>query len=97
MASCVLLASYTDQGIRNIKDTTKRADAFRALAKHMGAHVKDIYWTLGAYDLVAIIEAADEVVITALSLALAKSGNVRTQTLKAYGQAEMDGILAKVI
>jgi uncharacterized protein with GYD domain len=97
MATCILLASYTDQGVRNIKDTTKRADAFRALAKHMGAQVKDIYWTLGAYDIVAIVEAADESVITALGLALAKSGNVRLQTLKAFAQAEMDAILGKVI
>ncbi len=97
MAAYVVLASFTDQGVRNIKDTTKRADAFRDLAKSMGASLKDIYWTLGKFDIVAILDAPDDTVATALGLALGKSGNVRTQTLKAFSKAEMDAILGKVI
>jgi len=97
MTTFIVLGSFTDQGVRNVKDTCKRADAFKALAKHMGASVKDIHWTLGQYDIVATIEAPDETVITALGLALGKSGNVRTQTLRAFSQADMDGILSKVI
>ena len=96
MATYIVLGSFTDQGIRNVKDTTKRADAFKKLAKSMGASVKDIYWTLGQYDIVSILEAPDEKAVTALGLALGKSGNVRTQTLRAFPQAEMDAILAKV-
>jgi uncharacterized protein with GYD domain len=96
MATYIMLASFTDQGIRNIKDTTKRADAFKKLAKSMGASVKEIYWTLGQYDIVVVIEVQDDAVITALGLAVAKSGNVRTQTLRAFSQANMDAILSKV-
>lgn len=97
MATYIMLASFTDQGIRNVKDTTRRADAFKELAKGSGATVKDIYWTLGQYDIVAIADAPDDTVMTALGLALGKSGNVRTQTLRAFTQADMNGILAKVV
>ena len=96
MATYILLASFTEQGIRNVKDTTKRADAFRDLAKGSGASLKEIYWTLGQYDIVAIVEAPDETAMTGLGLALGKSGNVRTQTLRAFSQADMNGILAKL-
>jgi uncharacterized protein with GYD domain len=97
MANYILLASFTEQGIRNVKDTIKRADAFKDLAKVAGVTVKDIYWTLGQYDIVAIADAPDEMAMTALGLALGKSGNVRTQTLRAFSQADMTAILAKVV
>jgi uncharacterized protein with GYD domain len=97
MATYIMLASFTDQGIRNVKDTTKRADAFKELAKGSGATIKDIYWTLGQYDVVAIAESPDDVTMTALGLALGKSGNVRTQTLRAFSQSDMSAILAKVV
>jgi uncharacterized protein with GYD domain len=96
MATYILLANFTDQGVRNIKDTTKRADAFKKLAKFMGATVKDLYWTLGQFDIVAVVDVPDDTAITALGLALGKSGNVRTQTLRAFSQANMDAILSKV-
>jgi uncharacterized protein with GYD domain len=96
MATYIVLANFTDQGIRNIKDTTKRADAFKELARSVGVTVKDTYWTLGQYDLVAIVDAPDELVATGLGLALGKSGNVRTQTLRAFSQGDMDAILSKV-
>jgi uncharacterized protein with GYD domain len=97
MATYIMLASFTEQGIRNVKDTTKRADAFKELAKGSGASIKDIYWTLGQYDIVAVADAPDEMTMTALGLALGKSGNVRTQTLRAFSQADMTAILAKVV
>ena len=96
MATYIMLANFTDQGIRNIKDTTKRADAFRELAKFLGATVKDMYWTIGQYDIVAVVDAADDAVIAALGLSLGKSGNVRTQTLRAFSGADMNAILGKV-
>ena len=96
MATYILLASFTEQGIRNVKDTTKRADAFRDLAKGSGASLKEIYWTLGQYDIIAIVEAPDETAMTGLGLAPGKSGNVRTQTLRAFSQADMNGILAEL-
>jgi len=96
MATYVVLGNFTDQGIRNIKDTTKRADAFKELAKASGATVKEIYWTLGQYDIVSTVEAPDDMVVTALGLTLGKSGNVRTQTLRAFTPTDMVSILGKV-
>ena len=96
MAMYVVLANFTDQGVRNVKDSIKRAEAFKELAKSSGATVKDLYWTLGQYDIVATVDAPDDMAITALGLTLAKAGNVRTQTLRAFSQAEMGSILSKV-
>jgi uncharacterized protein with GYD domain len=91
-----MLANFTEQGIRNVKDTVKRAEAFKEAAKGAGVTVKDLYWTLGQYDVVATAEAQDEMAITALGLSLAKAGNVRTQTLRAFAVKEMTEILGKV-
>jgi hypothetical protein len=66
MATYILLASFTDQGIRKVKDSPKRADAFKDMAKKCGATVKDVFWTLGEYDIVAVVEAPDDTSITAL-------------------------------
>lgn len=96
MATYIMLASFTDQGIRDVKDTTKRADAFKELAQASGVTVKDIYWTLGQYDIVAIADASDDMAMTAVGLALGKSGNVRTQTMRAFSQPDMNAILARV-
>jgi uncharacterized protein with GYD domain len=96
MATYIVLANYTDQGIRSVKDTLKRAEAFKETARKFGVNIKDIYWTLGRHDIVAIGEGADDASVTALSLALSSGGNVRTQTLRAFGTGEMKHILDKI-
>ncbi|MDQ2916276.1 MAG: GYD domain-containing protein [Pseudomonadota bacterium] len=96
MATYIVLSSFTDQGIRTVKDTTKRADAVRELARKMGIETKSLYWTVGKYDVVATFEAPDDAAMTALSLALSSSGNVRTQTMRAFSKDEMGGILSKL-
>jgi uncharacterized protein with GYD domain len=96
MATYIILSSFTDQGVRNAKDTTKRADAVSEQAKKFGVTTKEIFWTLGSYDVVAIFEAPDDASITALGLAIGAGGNVRTQTLRAFSKEEMNGILAKL-
>jgi uncharacterized protein with GYD domain len=96
MATYIMLANFTDQGIRGIKDTVRRAEAFTEQAKAGGVTVKDIYWALGQYDIVSVIEASDDMAVTALGLTLAKSGNIRTQTLRAFSKADMATILGKV-
>jgi uncharacterized protein with GYD domain len=96
MANYIALLQFTDQGIRTVKDTTKRATAAGELASKMGAKIADVFWTLGAYDLVLVIEAPDDETMTALALKLASLGNVKTQTLRAYRAKEMDAILKKV-
>lgn len=97
MALYIVLASFTEQGIRNVKDTPKRADAFKSMAKKAGATVKDMFWTLGQYDVVAIVEAPDELSMTALGLSTGALGNVRTQTLRAFTAADMTTILGKMV
>jgi uncharacterized protein with GYD domain len=96
MATYIVLGNFTDQGIRSVKDTTKRAEAFKERAKSLGAAVKDVYWTLGQYDIAAIVEAPDDASVTALGLTLGKLGNVRTQTLRAFSRTDMNAILGKV-
>lgn len=65
MATFVVLAGFTDQGIRNVKETISRAEAFKQMAKTSGITVKDLYWTLGQYDVVAVCEAPDDETATA--------------------------------
>ncbi len=96
MGTYIALASFTDQGIRSVKDTIKRADAVKEAAKKFGASMTQIYWTLGKYDLVVTIEAPDDESATAFALAIAGTGNVRMQTLRAFTRDEMGGILAKM-
>jgi uncharacterized protein with GYD domain len=96
MAYYVLLSNFTDQGIKSIKDTEKRAEAFKAKARERGVKVHQLLWTLGQHDVVAIAEADDDTSATALALSLASLGNIRTQTLRAFDSADMQKILAKM-
>lgn len=96
MATYIVLASFTDQGIRSVKDTTKRADGVKELAKRFGAEMREIYWTLGQYDVVALVEAPDDDAATAFGLAIGSAGNVRTQTLRAFSRDEMTTILGRL-
>ena len=96
MATYIVLANFTDQGIRNVKDTGKRADAVREMGKKFGVTMKDIYWTLGTYDVVTICEASDDTAMTTFGLAIGKDGNVRTQTLRAFNRQDINSILGKL-
>src|SRR5438876_2669193 len=96
MVTYIVLTTFTDQGLRNAKDTTKRADAVRELAKKFGVTAREFFWTLGSYDVVAIFEAPDDSSMTALGLAIGAQGNVRTQTLRAFSREEMNRVLAKL-
>jgi uncharacterized protein with GYD domain len=97
MATYIVLGQFTDQGIRNVKDTARRAEAVRAVAKKLGASVKDVYWTLGRYDIATIIEAPDDAAATAFLLSVGALGNVRTECLRAFSADEMGRILAKLV
>lgn len=93
MATYISLLNYTDQGIRNIKDAPKRVDAARALARKHGAELKDIYLTMGAYDVVTIVEAPSDEAVAKFVLATGALGNVRSTTLKAFSEAEFRKIV----
>jgi len=95
MPTYVTLSRFTDQGIQSIKDTTKRAEAFKKAASNSGVTVKEILWTQGQYDLVTIIEAPNEIAAAALGVSVAKLGNIRSETLRAFTQSEMERILDK--
>jgi uncharacterized protein with GYD domain len=97
MANYILLATYTEQGLKGIKDTVKRTETVRELAKKAGLNMKESYWTLGAFDVVAVFEAPDDETMTAFSLSIAKLGNVKTQTLRAFSSKDMGGILTKMM
>ena len=87
----------TDQGIRNVKETIGRAEAFKEMAEKSGITVKDLYWTLGQYDVIAVCEEPDDEAATALSLSVSSRGNVRSQTLRAFSFDEMKLILGKMV
>lgn len=96
MAIYIVLVNFTDQGIRNVKDTTRRADAIKETAKKFGVTAREFYWTLGSYDVVNIFDAPDDASMAALVASIGAGGNVRTMTMRAFSQADMDGILAKL-
>jgi len=96
MAHYVMLLKFTDQGIRNVKDTTKRAAAFSETASKMGAKINNFLWTLGQYDLVAMAEAPNDETIAALVVTVGKVGNISVETLRGFISSEMDSILKKV-
>ena len=96
MATYIVRGNFTDQGIRAVKDTTKRAEAFKAMAKKAGATVKELYWTLGQFDLMTVVEAPDDATLTALLLSAGALGNLRTQSLRAFSADEMGKIVGKM-
>ena len=96
MLTYISLCNFTDQGIRTVKDSTKRADMVAEAASKFGSKMTHIYWTQGQFDLIAIIEAPDEEAATAFGLAIASGGNVRMQTLRAFNKNEMNTILGKL-
>jgi uncharacterized protein with GYD domain len=97
MAAYSRLATYTEQGMKGIKDTVKRTETVREMAKKAGLTMKESYWTLGQYDVVAVFEAPSDEAMTAFSLSVAKLGNVKTQTLRAFSSKEMTGIVGKML
>ena len=96
MGTYVVLSNFTEQGIRNVKDTLKRADAFKELAKTYGVTVKELFWTQGQYDVVAILEAPDELAVMTLNLSNGALGNIRTQTLRAFSAADTKAAVDKM-
>ena len=95
MATFITLINWTDQGIKNFRESGKRADAFAEIVGMNGGSVKGIYWTLGQYDIVAIVEAPDSETATAVLLQTGALGNVRTTTLEAFDRDAFDRIVAK--
>ena len=95
MAISISLVNFTEQGIKGIKESPGRVKAFRDLAKKNGVTVRDIFWTVGRYDMVVISEGSDEA-MTATLLSVARLGNVRTETLRGMDAETFQRVLEKV-
>ena len=95
MSTFIILVNFTDQGIRNVKDSPGRYEAFKALAEKVGGKVKGVYYTMGHYDMVLIVEGSDEAAMTAM-LKVGSLGNVRTETLRGFSVEEMKKIIGKM-
>jgi uncharacterized protein with GYD domain len=96
MATFITLVNFTDQGARAIKDSPGRFDAFKTMAKKHGVEVHSVHWTLGSRDMVIIMSAPDDESMMAAGIAVAMLGNVRTETLRAFDAAGMQGVLSRL-
>ena len=96
MAKYVILVNWTEQGVANAKDTVSRAEQARALANQHGSDFDLFLWTLGRYDLIAVLDAPDDETAAALTMAVGGQGSIRTETLRAFTADEVAGIVGKL-
>jgi uncharacterized protein with GYD domain len=96
MATYISLMRFTHQGVTNIKEAPARVDAGRKVLQQFGCELKEYFLTLGSYDVVAIIEAPDDAAIAKATLAIASKGNVGTETLRAFSEADYKGFVAEL-
>ena len=96
MAMYISLLQFTDQGVRNVKDTIKRSEAATAEAEKMGVKIINTFWTMGTYDVVFLLDAPNDETVSAFSLKIGSLGNVKSQTMRAFRVEEMESLLAKI-
>lgn len=96
MPTYIALGNYTEQGIRQVKESPKRLDAAKSQLRDMGGSLKAFYLTMGGYDLVAIYEAPDDAVAARFTLMMGMSGSIRTITLKAFPELAYREIVASL-
>jgi uncharacterized protein with GYD domain len=96
MPTYVVLVNWTEQGLKNVKQTLQRTDSGGEIAQKHGVKLEQAYWTVGAYDMLTIFEAPDEEALSAHLLEIGSLGNVRTTTLRAYDEQEMSAILQRL-
>jgi uncharacterized protein with GYD domain len=95
MPKYIALIDWTDQGVQGFKDSVDRYEAAQSQLRSMGVEFTDIYWTLGAHDLVGVVEAPDDQTLAAALLTVAGQGNIRTTTLRAFDADEMRSVITK--
>ena len=96
MARYIVLIDWTEQGVRNFKDSVDRYEAASGQLEGLGVRFADIYWTLGSHDIVSLVDAPDDESLAAGLLAVAGAGNIRTTTLRAFDRDQMRSVIAKV-
>lgn len=94
MPNYVVLAKWTNQGIQSVKQSPSRVDAGRKAFAASGVQLKDFYMTMGQYDMVLIVEAPDDAAFAKATLTLASTGNVQTETLRAFTEDEYRAIVS---
>ena len=95
MPAYIALIDWTDQGVRDFKDTVDRYEAAQSAFESLGVRFTDVWWTLGTHDIVATVEAPDDETLAAALLSVAAQGNIRTTTLRAFTREEMRTVLSK--
>ena len=96
MPTYVLLYKFTSEGIKTVRDSVKRAGRIRQANAKVGFQVRDVFWTQGQYDMVAIVEAPSEETMMGAMLNVVSAGNVQATTMRAFDAVEMSRILATV-
>jgi uncharacterized protein with GYD domain len=96
MPNYVILANWTDQGIKNVKDGARRSEAFETAIEKVGGKSIGLYYTLGKHDMVAIVETPNDEVLASVLYSAGSLGNVRTETLKAFSMSEASDIIEKI-
>ena len=96
MPTYVVLNNWTDQGIRTIKESPRRLAATKKAIEAAGGKMLGFYLTMGKYDSVLIVEAPSDEVAATLALSAGSQGSIRTETLKAFPEAEYRRIIAKI-
>jgi uncharacterized protein with GYD domain len=96
MPTYIMLCNWTDQGIRDVKESPERLDAARQLCRQRGAEITAFYMTMGGYDLVVVIDAPNDDEFAILATSIAKGGNIRTTTLKAFDETQYRRILGSI-
>ena len=95
MPTYIALINWTDQGVRNFKQSVDRYEAAREQMRSIGVEFQEMHWTLGAHDIVGVVQAPDDETLAAGLLAVAGEGNIRTTTLRAFSAEEMRSVISK--
>ena len=96
MPTYINLISWTDQGIRNIKEAPQRIDAFKKAVEAAGGKVNGFYVTMGKYDIVTIVDVPSDEAIANIALSTGSKGSVRTETMKAFTEDQFRNLLTKM-
>jgi uncharacterized protein with GYD domain len=96
MPNYIMLSNWTDAGIRHVKDSPDRLEAARQLCRQHGAEITAFYMTIGAYDMVVIIDAPNDEAFASLAISIAKGGNIRSATLKALDEDQYRKVIGSI-
>lgn len=96
MSHYIILWNFTDQGLKNIKDSPKRAEAFKNVIEKVGGKLISTYYTFGKYDGISIVEASGDAILMSSLLSVGSQGNARTLTLKAFTYDEATKLIEKL-